>query len=263
VCRWALLLAIAVAGGASARLARAAAADPATAETPATEPDTDARRLFAQGQVHYSLGEYEQAITAFRRAYELSKAPGLLFNVAQAYRLNGDCKQALEVYRHFTRLVPDSEYRLEADTHIAALVVRCGEAVPPSAPAEASKHGPQRDLSSTPSVLEARRAELERPRWTTRRKASVALLAGGIGMGLAAGGIYWWNDGRYDDWRAEDRRLGSPMPEVAPDVWLAQQRRNDDLLGSVHRADTIDLALAGVAVASVIASAVLLLLSER
>jgi tetratricopeptide (TPR) repeat protein len=259
--RCALLLAVAVGGTPGLRFARAAAAAPPSAETPAAGSNEDARRLFAQGQIAYSLGEYDKAIIDFRRAYELSGAPGLLFNIAQAHRLNGDCKQALEVYRHFTRLVPDSEYRPEADTHVAALAVRCGGAVAPSAPVQRSKPAALGDLSSSP-VVEARQADVARPRWSTPRKASVALLAGGIGMGLAAGGIYWWNDGRYDDWAAEDRRLGSAMA-IAPDVWLAEQRRNDDLLRSIQRADTVNFALAGVAIASVVASAVLLLLSQR
>src|SRR5262245_39858135 len=77
--------------------------------------EKQARELFARGQTHYSLGEYEQAVADFRRAYELTAAPGLLFNIAQAHRLNGDCKQALEIYRHFVRLAPESEYRAEAE----------------------------------------------------------------------------------------------------------------------------------------------------
>jgi tetratricopeptide (TPR) repeat protein len=101
--------------------------------------DKQARSLFAQGQIHYSLGEYEQAIAAFRRAYELTSAPGLLFNIAQAHRLNGQCRQALEIYRHFIRLAPQSEYLPEAETQIAALVVRCGTPGP-DAQAEPARH---------------------------------------------------------------------------------------------------------------------------
>src|SRR5262249_34851212 len=82
------------------------------AEEPRQPPDKKAdletaKRLFNQGQVHYSLGEYDQAISEFRAAYQLSSAPGLLFNIAQAYRLKGDCRQALEVYKHFLRLAPE------------------------------------------------------------------------------------------------------------------------------------------------------------
>ena len=41
-----------------------------------------AKRLFNQGQARYSLGEYHEAISQFRAAYQLSFAPGLLFNIA-------------------------------------------------------------------------------------------------------------------------------------------------------------------------------------
>jgi tetratricopeptide (TPR) repeat protein len=245
---------------------------PPTTEAPAAGPrtegpsvDAQARSLFAQGQIHYSLGEYAQAIAAFRRAYELSAAPGLLFNIAQAHRLNGQCKEALEIYRHFVRLAPDSPYRTEAETQIATLAGRCAQ---PTDVRSAAPSPPTVDRAASPPVLvsspRAGGATQVAPRWSTRRRASAALLGGGIGAGLAAGIVYLWNSGRYDDWQGEDRRLAAgPQPGTSNADWLADQQRNDSLLRSIHRADTVDLVLVGVSVAAVVASAVTLVLFDR
>jgi tetratricopeptide (TPR) repeat protein len=232
---------------------------------PGSDADKQARALFAQGQVHYSLGEYEQAIGKFRRAYELTSAPGLLFNIAQAHRLNGDCKQALEVYRHFVRLAPESEYRGEAATQIAALILRCGAPPPTSPGADQGDRGAADARADAPVLLSSPKLDLTTkpaPRWSTRRKSAAVLCAGGVGLGLAAGAVTWWNNGRYDDWRTEDQRLAA-MPGSDPQVWIGRQQRNDALLHSIQRVDSIDLVLAGLSVAAVLTSAVLVIAFDR
>ena len=61
---------------------------PARAQS-ATAQD-QAREQYDKGLTHYNLAEWDEAIAAFKKAYELSHAPGLLYNVAQAQRLKGD-----------------------------------------------------------------------------------------------------------------------------------------------------------------------------
>jgi tetratricopeptide (TPR) repeat protein len=242
---------------------------PIAPEAKTAEAEKEARGLFAQGQIHYSLGEYQQAIAQFRRAYELTSAPGLLFNIAQAHRLDGDCKQALEVYRHFVRLAPESPYRAEADVQIGALAPRCGAGAAPALPAPVATSAAiqaAKPADGGPALIRSPEAEIANkpaPRWTTRRKTSAALLAGGAALGLASGIVYWWNNGRYDDWRTEDQRLATAMAGTPTNVWIADQQRNDNLLRSVQRVDKIDLALASVSLAAVLASAVMLVLFER
>jgi tetratricopeptide (TPR) repeat protein len=260
--RFALLVVFVVGGFVVSSVGRAAEGDASRPDVTA-DREQEARSLFAQGQVHYSLGEYAQAIGEFRKAYELTSAPGLLFNIAQAHRLAGQCSQALEVYRHFKRLAPDSPYRAEADTHIATLVVQCGAT--PAAAAPPTRDPVAKDEPSPGSALQLSQAAAppERSRWSTRRKTAAALLAGGLGASLAAGALYGWNDGRYDQWRDEDRRLEVPAPGTPPAVWVADQQRNDALLQSIHRVDAVDLTLAGLSVAAVVASAVLLVVFDR
>jgi tetratricopeptide (TPR) repeat protein len=228
-----------------------------------TENEREARELFTQGQLHYSLGDYEQAITKFRRAYELTSAPGLLFNVAQAHRLAGQCKRALDVYRHFIRLAPESEYRAEADMHVTALVLRCGAAAnAPSGDATVASR-PETATPPIPTVSQQGAAPAQSRRWSTRRRTAAALLSGGAILGATAGTLHWWNDGRYDDWRSEDQRLAAAMPGDSVNGWISNQQRNDSLLNSIERVDSITLVLAGLSMAAVITSAVLMVLFDR
>jgi tetratricopeptide (TPR) repeat protein len=229
--------------------------------TAAADADKQARGLFEQGQVHYSLGEYDQAIAAFRKAYELTSAPGLLFNIAQAHRLNGQCKEALEVYRHFIRLAPDSQYRAEADQQVAALAIRCGVT---TAEVEASVRPPPGALATSPVEIGRTAIPAGTPRrWSSRRRVGALVLATGVAAGLAAGGLYWWNASRYGRWQQEDRRLSTEMSQVQLNTWVADQRQNDALLHSIQRADTAAVAIASVALAAIVGSALLVLTSDH
>ena len=63
----------------------------------AQEDDAQAssRALYDEGSGAYKAGNYPRAIEKFLAAYELSHAPAILFNIAQAYRLASDCDRAL------------------------------------------------------------------------------------------------------------------------------------------------------------------------
>jgi len=83
--------------------------------------DLEARDHYEKGLTHYNLGEFDPAVEEFKKAYELSNAPGLLFNIAQVYRAKEDFKQALYFYRTFLRLQPDAPNRADVDARIADL----------------------------------------------------------------------------------------------------------------------------------------------
>ena len=78
-----------------------AAADQAGAKT---EADKDAARSeWRRGTTAYDLGRYQEAAAHFEAAYTLIQDPGILFNIAQCYRMDGKLNQALERYRAFLR----------------------------------------------------------------------------------------------------------------------------------------------------------------
>ena len=111
-----LVLAVALAivsGSASAHAQEAPAAGDAQKER--------ARELHAQGLRHYEAGNYGRAIAAYRKAYALVPVPGIMFNLAQAYRLRGDCRRAHRAYRSFMRAGAGTPQAKLAQEHAAAL----------------------------------------------------------------------------------------------------------------------------------------------
>lgn len=95
-------------------------ASPAAADDSAPPVTPTAADHYQRGMTHYNLGEFDAAVREFKAAYELSQAPELLFNVAQAYRLAEDHKQALFFYDAYLRLRPDAENRADVEAWIAA-----------------------------------------------------------------------------------------------------------------------------------------------
>ena len=86
---------------------------------PAQSPQDEARDLYKKGMTHYEIGEFDVAIEEFKRAYALTSAPGLLFNIAQVYRMKKDPEQAVYFYRTYLRLVPDAPNRTDVEALLA------------------------------------------------------------------------------------------------------------------------------------------------
>lgn len=85
-----------------------------------------AKQLYDEGLRHYQVAEYAQAIDAWKQAYLISKKPLLLFNIGQAYRLSGDCTQAMTFYDNYQEADPAPKNQDELDQAIAA----CKDAKP-------------------------------------------------------------------------------------------------------------------------------------
>jgi tetratricopeptide (TPR) repeat protein len=83
-----------------------------------------ARTLAERGRALHDAGDYAAAITAFTQAYVIAPSPALLFNLAQAYRLQGDCEDAALMYRRYLATDPSPEGRALAEMHLAS-VERC------------------------------------------------------------------------------------------------------------------------------------------
>ena len=132
------LLVVAVALPATAPMATAAPPPP-----PVADP---ARDHYERGLAKYNLAEFEAAIAEFRQSYELSKAPRLLFNIAQAYRLKKEYESALYFYSTYLRAEPnppnqrDVEDRIDEMKHALDEQRRHNETAPvtppPSPPTE-------------------------------------------------------------------------------------------------------------------------------
>jgi tetratricopeptide (TPR) repeat protein len=102
---------------ASVLVARAALAAP----PPTPEAQAEAKRLYEEGTNAYNLSEYKEAIEKYRAAFKLVPKPFFLYNIAQAYRLNGDLKPAEQFYKNFLNALPDAPNRAEVEAQIQSL----------------------------------------------------------------------------------------------------------------------------------------------
>jgi hypothetical protein len=91
-----------------------ACASPALADDKAK-----AKTLYQEGLNHYNLAEWQEAIKSWKESYILSKKPLLLFNIGQAYRLSGDCKQAMIFYDSYQREEPNPKNGAELEEALA------------------------------------------------------------------------------------------------------------------------------------------------
>jgi tetratricopeptide (TPR) repeat protein len=83
-------------------------------QTPEDSPDKRsdlARSYYEKGLVRFNLADYDGAVEIFKEGYAKTGAAGFLFDIAQAYRLSGDCASALNFYRSYLRANPDSRSR--------------------------------------------------------------------------------------------------------------------------------------------------------
>ena len=81
-----------------------------------------ARAERSQGTVALNLGNYDEAVEHFSRAYGLSEDAALLFRLAQAYRLGGKADKALATYSAFLRAVGGSpKYRVQIERAAAEI----------------------------------------------------------------------------------------------------------------------------------------------
>lgn len=73
------------------------------AQQPAPNVKT-AQDFSDKGKKAYNLGRFDEATELFSKAYEAWPQPEYLYNIAQSYRLGGNCKQALYLYKRFRSL---------------------------------------------------------------------------------------------------------------------------------------------------------------
>jgi tetratricopeptide (TPR) repeat protein len=145
-----------------------------------------ARKLAEHGRAMHKRGAYEKAIVAFKEAYVIAPSPGLLFNLAQAYRLQGNCEDATMMYKRYLATMPDANGRAIAETHLQT-VERCGQKRALNIPLEDSMAylkvppppGPEQ-------VIVADTLELERPSELKKDFGIGLTIGGGVAIATAA-----------------------------------------------------------------------------
>jgi tetratricopeptide (TPR) repeat protein len=159
-----------------------AAATPASAEPIPPK----ARKLAEHGQEMHKRGEYDRAITAFKEAYVIAPSPGLLFNLAQSYRLQGNCDDATLMYRRYIATNPTPAARTVAEQHLAT-VERCVQKRALNIPLEESMAYLQVPPPPGPEkVIVKDKRDIERPSELKKDIGIGLTIGGGVALATAA-----------------------------------------------------------------------------
>jgi tetratricopeptide (TPR) repeat protein len=86
--------------------------------------DVRARELFQKGDAAYAEGRYEEALSAFQEAYDLSSRPQLLFNVSNALERLGRYAEAVEALEKYLANTPKARDRDVVQKRLANLKKR-------------------------------------------------------------------------------------------------------------------------------------------
>ena len=110
--------------------------------------DPQVRALFREATAAYDAHEYERAIGLFKKAYELSKLPVILFDIGQTYRALGQCRGARESFEGFlAAATSDESLRARARARLAEFET-CKQPATPAAAATLMPSAPPKQHGS-------------------------------------------------------------------------------------------------------------------
>lgn len=201
------------AGSADARRKKKPKPPPEEPKPPPEDPkEAEARKWYEKGISDYDLARYPEAIEAFSKAYELTQLPGLLFNIAQAHRLNKDCDNALRFYQRYLGREPDAHNASDVEGYITQMkecvATREREAAEAAERQRLEQERIRKEQEAERIRLENERLErerLERERggggegWKTvdappgagKTKRRMGLIIGASGLVVAGAGIFF------------------------------------------------------------------------
>jgi tetratricopeptide (TPR) repeat protein len=162
-----------------------AALAPAVARAETPVPDK-AKALAERGRQLHHDGNYSAAIEAYKAAYVLAPSAALLYNLAQSYRLAGDCDDAAWMYRRYLESEPNEDMRALARTHLERLEkcahggLRVTDPAPPAV-AQAQADVPSRAPGASPPTSSPLPPATESPPGHRSKQIGTWLVVGGGG----------------------------------------------------------------------------------
>jgi hypothetical protein len=149
-----------------------------------TSAEERARQAFEAGEAAYERKDFVTAAAEFQRAYSIVPSPRLLYDMAQAERLAGQCGPALKDYEQFV-MAHTGEVPADIDDKIAE-VAQCSASQSTEAPRGQRHEAPQ--LAPPPALVT--RATSPIPDRREQMPAWIGWTATGVGVaGLVAGTI--------------------------------------------------------------------------
>src|SRR3569623_1927204 len=79
------------------------------------------RQHYEKATRAYDIEKYGEAVDEYQKAYEIGGDPAMLYNIAQAYRLNKQAPDALHFYRRYLQRSPNARNREDVERKIADL----------------------------------------------------------------------------------------------------------------------------------------------
>ena len=115
----ALLISLALVGGATSS---------ARAQAPSPPALSEAGKHFQRGVMMYNEADYHAALVEFRRAYEIAPNPAVLYNIGQTYyQLQNYAAALTALGRYLTDAGPTAQHRREVEQTIDTLQTRVGK----------------------------------------------------------------------------------------------------------------------------------------
>jgi tetratricopeptide (TPR) repeat protein len=152
--------------------------------------DELARRHFDSGAAYLEESDYDNALKAFQKAYELSQRPEILLNIATVQERRGDLQAAIAALQAYLDAAPNGERAETTRLRIQNLQKRLAESPPTPPPATAPPPPPPAAATAPPPPPPAP------PPPPNRLPAYIAFGAGGAGLvtavitGVLANGKY-------------------------------------------------------------------------
>jgi tetratricopeptide (TPR) repeat protein len=173
----------------------------ATGHAQSTSDDL-ARRHFDSGVAYLEESDYDNALKAFQKAYELSKRPEILLNIATVHERQSDLPGAVTALKAYLAAAPEGEHVETVKLRIQNLEKRLQDqdkaktdaAVPPRPVEPPSASPPAPATAPGPAPATAPHAKAE----PNRLPAFISLGVGGVlaGASLATGLVA---KAKYDD----------------------------------------------------------------
>jgi tetratricopeptide (TPR) repeat protein len=157
-----------------------------------------ARAAFKLGSKHYNLGEFQQALDAFREAYRDYDDSSFLFNIAQCERQLGHKREAVREYRAYLNNTPESAGNHDAIRQIITQLEKeiadeqATTKMPPTSvtpPPPATTTPPPATTTPAAASLTASAPPPERERTPAYKKWWVWTIVGGVAVAGVATGL--------------------------------------------------------------------------
>lgn len=232
-----------------------------------------AKALFAEGNQHYNIGEFQPALDLYKLAYRVKPLPAFQFNIAQCHRKLGQHKDAIAMYQAYLVGVPDAPNKDMVESLISESKkaweqdeARKTQLEHDRLAAEQKKAEEARKAKEAEAAATAERAKTEQARIAAERerektynrhparKWMIATSVVGL-AGLGAGGYFGLQANKHQD-SFDSAGCGDPMQLLGADKIAQCQADQTDGKNAAQLSNAFFIGGGAVLLASVVVFAI-------